>query len=690
MHPQSLLASSAVGALIALAAVPAQAQSEPSTVDELVVTAAPYAVSLDTITTSVNLLSAEKISLAPPAGIGDLLSGLPGLRSTAYGPGASRPVIRGLAGPRVLLLQNGVGMVDASSLSPDHAVPTEAGQASRIEVLRGPSTLAYGGSGIGGVVNVLDDRVPSRRPDGRMEGRGAISWSSADNGRAASGAAMVDAGPLVLVFDGSTRRSDDYATPVRPVSDRLAAEEGLVRSADKTLRNVSLEADAWGLGASLVGDDGGFIGLSVKRTDTGYGLPFEQIVSDSEPELIRLHMKQTRWDLRGETPVHDGWIEKVRLAVGRADYEHAEIKIEEGKAGTRFLSDGTEGRVELVMRGSPGRQGAFGLQALTRNFEAIGEEAFIPGVEINEMGAFTLQRFEFDQFGLDAGLRIDARELRAELDGRETSPPGVEAGLDWSKTPDTRSFTNVSASAGAFWRPSDPLFLALTLSLSGRSPTEFELFADGPHEGTGTWEVGDPTLSSERALSLEATLRWTSDATRIQAHVWTARYDGFIEERPTGEVYDDLPVFSFRQTDADFVGLEIEATQTLLTRAEGRLEASLSGDVVRGDTDLGAPPRIPAFGVTGEVSWESETLDAAVEIRHVGDQTRTAPFEIETDGHTAINASLAWRPLADTPVTVSLRGRNLTDAEIREHASYLKDIAPSPGRSVSLGLAFTF
>ena len=690
MHPQSLLASSAVGALIALAAVPAQAESDASTVAELVVTAAPYAVSLDTITTSVNILSAEEIRLAPPAGIGDLLSGLPGLRSTAYGPGASRPVIRGLAGPRVLLLQNGVGMVDASSLSPDHAVPSEAGQASRIEILRGPSTLAYGGSGIGGVVNVLDDRVPSRRPDGRMEGRGAISWSSADNGRAASGLAMVDAGPLVLAFDGSTRRSDNYATPVRPVSDRLAAEEGLVRSADKTLRNVSLEADAWGLGASLVGGDGGFLGLSVKRTDTGYGLPFEQVVSDVEPELIRLHMKQTRWDLRGETPVHDGWIEKVRLAVGRADYEHAEIKIEEGKAGTRFLSDGTEGRVELVMRGSPGRQGAFGLQALTRKLEAIGEEAFIPGVEINEMGAFTLQRFEFGQFGLDAGLRIDARELRAELDGRETSPPGVEAGLDWSKTPDTRSFTNVSASAGAFWRPSDALFLALTLSLSGRAPTEFELFADGPHEGTATWEVGDPTLSSEEALSLEATLRWTGDSTRVQAHAWTARYDGFIEERPTGEVYDDLPVFNFRQTDADFVGLEIEATQTLLTRAEGRLEASLSGDVVRGDTDQGPPPRIPAFGVTGGLSWESETLDAAVEIRHVGNQTRTAPFELETDGYTAINASLAWRPLPGTPVTVSLRGRNLTDAEIREHASYLKDIAPSPGRSVSLGLAFTF
>ena len=683
------LASVSLLALSLPAAAAAEEERTPS-VAELVITAAPYPLSLDTITTNVDILTTRDLSLVPPAGLGDLISGMPGLRSTAYGPGASRPVIRGLAGPRVLLLQNGVGMIDVSSLSPDHAVPTEAGQASRIEVLRGPSTLAYGGSGIGGVVNVLDDRVPSRRPDGRVEGRGAVSWSSVDNGRAASGAAMVDAGPLVLAFDGSTRRSDDYATPVRPVSDRLAAEEGLVRSADKTLRNVSLEADAWGLGASLVGGDGGFLGLSVKRTDTGYGLPFKQVVSDSEPELIRLHMKQTRWDLRGETPVHDGWIEKVRLAVGRADYEHAEIKIEEGTAGTRFLSDGTEGRVELVMRGSPGRQGAFGLQALTRNLEAIGEEAFIPGVEINEMGVFTLQRFEFGKFGLDAGLRIDARELRADLDGRETSTPGLEAGLDWSTTPDTRSFTNVSASAGAFWRPSDPLFLALTLSLSGRAPTEFELFADGPHEGTGTWEVGDPTLSSEEALSLEATLRWTGDSTRIQAHAWIARYDGFIEERPTGEVYDDLPVFNFRQTDADFVGFEVEATQTLLTRAEGRLEASLSGDVVRGDTDQGPPPRIPAFGVTGELSWESETLDAAVEIRHVGDQTRTAPFELETDGYTAINASLAWRPLAGTPVTVSLRGRNLSDAEIREHASYLKDIAPSPGRSVSLGLAFTF
>ena len=659
-------------------------------VSEVVVTAAPYTVSLDTITTSVDILTARDLSLAPPAGIGDLLAGMPGLRSTAYGPGSSRPVIRGLSGPRVLLLQNGVGMVDASSLSPDHAVPSEPGQASRIEILRGPSTLAYGGSGIGGVVNVMDDRVPSHRPEGRVEGRAALSWSSVDNGRSASGAALVDAGPLVIAIDGATRRSGDYSTPVQPVSDRLAALSGLEPAREAKQRNVSVEADSWGVGAALVGDEGAFLGLSVKRTDTGYGVPYAQVVSDAPPETLRLHMKQTRWDLRGEAPFAEGGLEKIRLSVGHADYQHAEIEVAAGAVGTRFLSRGTEGRLEFVMRGSEGRQGAFGLQGLTRSFEAIGDEAFIPGVEINEVGAFTLQRFEFGSAGLDGGLRVDTRELRADLAGRQTSAPAAAAGLAWSTTPDTRSFTNISASAGVFWKPSDPLFLAMTLSLSGRAPTEFELFADGPHGGTSSWEVGDPTLDSERALSVESTLRWTGQDTRLEAHAWAARYDGFIEERPTGEIAEGLPVFRFRQSEADFAGLELEAERVLLRGAQGRLSTRVSGDVVRGNTAFGPPPRIPAYGLTGELSWDSEAIDAAVEVRHVGEQGRTAPFELPTKGYTAVNASLAWRPAPGAPVTVSLRGRNLTNAEIREHASFLKDIAPAPGRSLSMGLALSF
>jgi len=663
---------------------------KPTEVEEVVVTAAPYAVSLDTVTSSVDVVSAAELGRAPPAGIGDLLAGLPGLRSTAYGPGASRPVIRGLSGPRVLLLQNGVGMVDASSLSPDHAVPSEAGQASRIEVLRGPSTLAYGGAGIGGVVNVIDDRVPSRRPDGLADGHAALSWSGIDNGRSASGAATVAVGPLVLAMDATRRRSGDYDTPVPPVSARRSAATGLPSDGGKRQKNVALEADSWGVGASRVGENGGFLGLSVKRTDTGYGVPYAQVQSIDPPEKVRLNMKQTRWDLRGETPASEGWLEKVRLSVGHADYQHAEIDAGSGAVGTRFLSRGTEGRIEFIQKTRPSSRGAVGVQGLTRTLQAIGVEAFIPNVEIKELGLFTLQRLEFGQGGLDAGLRIDTRELCADPKGRITSAPASELGLDWSRTPNTRGFTNLSAAGGLFWKPSEPVFLAANLAYSGRGPTEFELFADGPHGGTSTFEIGDPTLESERALSLELTFRWKGDNARFEAHAWGARYRGFIEERPTGQTWEGLPVFHFQQSDADFMGFEFEGEKTLLRRDTGELVARLSGDTVRGATDFGAPPRIPAYGLTGELAWNSEPLDLEFEVRQVGDQTRTAPFELPTDGYTALNASLAWRPIADTPVTLSLRGRNLTNAEIREHASFLKDIAPSPARSVSASLSWTF
>lgn len=694
MTRSSRLLLSASVLILGVQASPAAAQSTPprapAELEEVVVTAAPYAVSLDTITSSVNVVSAAELAQAPPAGIGDLLAGLPGLRSTAYGPGASRPVIRGLSGPRVLLLQNGVGMVDASSLSPDHAVPSEPGQASRIEVLRGPSTLAYGGAGIGGVVNVLDDRVPSSRPADGMEGRASLTWSSVDNANAESGQARFGVGAVVVAVDATRRRSGDYATPVTPVSDRWAAATHSAPLLETRLRNVELEADSWGLGASLVGEEGGFVGVSVKRTDTGYGVPYPQVASVGDPDRVRLHMKQTRWDLRGETPVSEGWIEKVRLSVGHADYQHAEIDLTAGAVGTRFLSKGTEGRLEFIQRSAPGRQGAIGLQALSRNLQAIGDEAFIPDVEIRELGLFTLQRLEFGDFGIDAGARIDTRELHANLTGRLTSPPAHGLGLDWSRTSATRTFNNASAAAGLFWKPSDSLFLAVNLSASGRAPTEFELFADGPHGGTSTFEVGDPGLDSERALSVEGTLRWTPGDSRLEAHVWGARYKGFIEERPTGQSHDGLPVFWFRQSDARFRGLEIEAETPLVQRDTGRLIARMSADWVRGETDFGPPPRIPAYGITGELAWNSEPLDVSVEVRRVGDQTRTAPFELPTDGHTAVNASLAWRPSTGTPVTLSLRGRNLTNAEIREHASFLKDIAPAPGRSVSLGLSLSF
>ncbi len=676
MFRRAALSAASLVALVAAASAHAEAPiasaPEDTEVSKVVITAAPYAVSLDTVTSSVNVVTRDQLDVAPPAGLGDMLNGQPGLRSTFYGPGASRPVIRGLSGPRVMVLENGVGQVDASSLSPDHAVASDPGEASRIEVLRGPSTLAYGGSGIGGVVNIIDDRVPSSPARNGFEGRVAGSMSSVDDGKSINGSAKFGKGPLVFAIDADHRKSSDYDVPTTPVSGRLAARDGLTPDPDKTVKNTDVEMDAYGAGVSYV-HDSGYFGVSLKKTDTTYGVPYLQILAPIDPDAegpVAIHLQQTRYDLRGEQDVDLGPFDKIRLSAGHAKYEHAEVSVEDGAVGTRFLSDGTEGRLELVQKERNGWQGAVGFQALKRHFEAIGDEAFVPSTDIKELGVFTLQRLDKGDWGVDAGLRFDSRELKT----------------DFAK----KSFDNVSASLGIFYKPAEHQFVALSLSRNGRAPTEFELFADGPHPGTGGYEVGDADLKSEKVTSLEATYRYTGDRLRVEGHLWGAQYDGFIEEAPTGAVRDSLPVFQYSQTDAKFHGAEAEVSYAAWRAGERALKLEATYDWVRGSTDIGIPARVPPWALTGRVVWSAPRLDAQAEVRRVGEQDRVATFELPTDGYTQVNAMVTFKPMGDSGLRLFVDGRNLTNAEIREHASFLKDFAPSPGRSVRAGFAWRF
>lgn len=678
MFRRAVLSAVSLIALAAAASAHAETPATPAVgredtqVSKVVITAAPYPVSLDTVTSSVNIITRDHLDLAPPAGLGDMLNGQPGLRSTAYGPGASRPIIRGLAGPRVMILENGVGQVDASSLSPDHAVASDPGEASRIEVLRGPSTLAYGGSGIGGVVNIIDDRVPSSPAENGFEGRIAGSLSSVDDGRSINGSAKFGQGPLVFAIDADHRESSDYKVPTTPVSSRLAVRDGLTPAPDKTVRNTDVEVDAYGAGVSYV-HDRGFFGVAVKKTDMTYGVPYLQILAPIDPDAegpVSIHLQQTRYDLRGEQDVDLGPFAKIRLSAGHAKYEHAEVLVEDGEVGTRFLSDGNEGRVELVQKERDGWQGAVGFQALERHFQAIGDEAFVPSTDIKEYGIFTLQRLDKGDWGLDAGLRFDSRELKTDVT--------------------KRSFDNVSGSLGLFYKPADKQFVALTLSRNGRAPTEFELFADGPHPGTGGYEVGDATLKSEKVTSLEATYRYTGDRLRLEGHLWGARYNGFIEEKPTGAVEDGLPVFQYFQTDAKFHGAEAEASYTAWSDGDKALKLEGVYDWVRGSTDLGIPARVPSWALTGRVVWSAPRVQAQAEVRRVASQNRVSTFELPTDGYTQVNAMVTFKPIVDSPLRLFIDGRNLTNETIREHTSFLKDFTPAPGRSVRAGFAWRF
>lgn len=694
----SLLTAVCAAALLSGQALAADAP--PNEVSEVIVTGAPYAVSLDSATTSVNIVTRQDLQISPAVGLGDLLNGMPGLRSSFYGPGASRPIIRGLSGPRVLILQNGVGLVDASSLSPDHAVASEPSEASRIEVLRGPSTLAYGGSAIGGVVNILDDRVPSAAAKNGVEGHLAGSYGTADDSYSGAANLKAGTGPWVVVLDAVKRRSQDYDAGGRPVSDTLVKSTGVRALDGKRVQNSDVDLTAYGAGASYVGEDG-YIGLSIKRTESQYGVPFPQIVltEPAEEGPVFIDLKQTRVDFRGEVRANLGPFDRARFSVGYADYQHAEIQVESGAVGTRFLSEGAEGRVEFVQRERDGWQGAVGLQALTRSLEAIGDEAFIPPVDINELGVFTLQRLDRGAWGVEGGLRLDRRNLDAKLRGRPTSPAARLTGLNWASTDNTEDFTNVSVSGAVFWRPQENLFAGVSLAHNSRAPTEFELFADGPHAGTGAYEIGDPNFKSEKVFSLEGTLRWTGERARLEAHVYRSRYNGFIEQAPTGDLVDDagvldpdgeLPVFLFTQADATFYGGEIEGSYAIWRDADRSLSLEAAYDYVHGRTAGSPVARIPPYSVTGRAVWTAPRLDAQLEVRYVGKQDRTTDFELPTGDYTLVNARVSYKPIKDRDLRLFLEGRNLTDAVAREHASFLKDIAPLPGRSIRGGVAVNF
>jgi iron complex outermembrane receptor protein len=681
-------------------------------VDVINVTSSPLTVGTDEIAGAVEVVTREHIESHLAGSLADTIAHHPGVSTTYFGPASSRPVIRGLGTDRVRVLVNGVGLIDASTASPDHAVASEALEAQSVEILRGPAAIAYGGGAIGGVVNVIDGRIPEERAEGPLEGRFYAGMTTVDDGETAAGRVRFNVGEFVFNIEALTRNADDYDIPGFAESELFHLLEEAEEDHDDdhddddheeegeafgTIENSGLQFDSASFGASWIGENS-FIGFAVKRTEALYGIPgghaheeedHDDDHDDAKPLFmdddddhdehgheeggVRIDLEQTRYDVRAEVRDLTDHIDRIRISVGAGDYTHTELEGDE--IGTVFINEGLEGRAEI--RFSPHDlwggewEGAGGVQAFRRDFSAVGAEAFVPPSVTDDWGLFFVERWDAGDWGLEGGIRVENREIET-------------AAL-------SRNFDTQSLSGSLFWRPQESTFIAITLSSAERAPTDVELFADGPHLATGTFERGDPTLGVEEATSIELTLRTDFGNWAFESAVFSADYDGFIGEFPTGAEEDELPVFEFRQDDVTLSGFEARLEGPLGSVGGWELGGELTAEYVDGDVDSGGNlPLLPPLGVGAGVSASSGMHDVGLDVQWHDVQDNTAAFELKSRSYVLVNASWSMEPFENRDLRVIFEGRNLGDQEARLHTSVLKDTVPLPGRNFRAALVLDF
>lgn len=724
-----------VAIVLALASSQAFAQSPPGArsgedprhdevkdLSAVVVHATPLPQTAEDLARPVEILAGARLDEAKASSLGETVNRLPGVQSSYFGPGVGRPIIRGMDGARVQVLSDGLSSGDVSTVSVDHAVSIEPFLANQIEVLKGPSTLLYGSGAIGGAVNVVDGRIPEAATEDPFEGRVELRAGSVNDEK--TGMARLDgtdaSGHFVFHADMLHRETGDYDIPGYAESAALRAAEEAEHEGEAgheeeeeaygTLPNSFVRTDSGALGVSYVGERG-FLGVGASLFNTRYGVPghaHEHEEHEGEGEEagaeeegpVHIGMDQRRYEVRGGLNGL-GVFDTLRVKLARNEYTHTEY--EGTETGTVFDNNSTEARVELAHRGWAGWDGAFGLQASQRDFRAIGDEAFVPASESRDVGLFWIGRHSFGPVDLELGARHDRN--RVEVDESQAIGP-------------SRDFGATSLSASARWNLGEDFHLSFGLDRAQRSPTAEELYSNGLHVATQSFEFGNPDLDVETANRAEVGLHWHNGPLKIGAALYAVDYSDFVYLADTGIEDDGTPARVWNQGDARFTGAEAELQWTFLDNASGQWSLRTFGDVVRGrltgdgtrevafsiphedgshdytaDIALsGNLPRIAPWRAGAELRWEGEHWRAGAGAVRYARQDDVAEFESETPGYTLVNANVAWHldTLGGNAWELFVDGTNLLDEEARPHTSFLKDLAPLPGRGISAGVRLFF
>lgn len=662
--------------------------------EQIIVTADPLQRTDRHLVQPVTVVSREQLLRESVRNIGEAVSQQPGVTSADFGANVGRPVIRGLSGARVRVLEDGIGTMDVSTLSPDHAVAIEPVFARQIEIFRGPATLLYGSGASGGLVNVVDERILDYVPEG-LSGEGYGHYDYATAGRI--GAFQLDAGlgsRLALHLDGMAADSEDYDIPdfaeVNPDAGELPG----------TLDNSQSDNANFSGGLSYVGSHG-FIGVAVQRMDRAYGVPgvHHPHAEDGAPGIaeggVTVDQAQTRFDVKGELAQPLPGLEAVRTRWGFNDHRHTELE-PTGEVGTLLLNNEWEGRIEFVHRPLGRFAGVFGVQLQERDFDARGEEAFVPRSNQQSIAGFVVEKADFGAWHADLGFRFEHNDATDEAQPRDTS------------------FGVYSLSGGVNYVYQEGYEVGVSITRAERAPSIEELFANGPHLATNTFEIGDAGLGSEVATNVDLHWHKTAGRWQLSAGVFYNDIADFIFAREqdlnadgsadrvaedfaeTGLVVaeeDALLLVRQMQAEARFWGFELESNLALFDDARGALNWRLWSDYVEADLDDGERvPRIPPLRVGTGLEWQRGAWSADTRLTRVTEQNDLAPLETVTGGHTLwdMRVEYAVGLPGDRELVLFARGSNLLNAEVRRHTSFLKDVAPLPGVSGLFGARLLF
>jgi iron complex outermembrane receptor protein len=662
MKFQRAVMAHAVSCALAGLSMVSHAQSTDKSLAPVVVTADPFGSQENaTILSPTRVLSGDALRDKIGGSLGDTLMQEPGIHSSGFSTGSSRPIIRGLEGPRVKILQNGMSNGDLSAISNDHAVGASSLSAQQIEILRGPATLLYGSGAIGGAVNIVNGRIPTRLEE-RPTGEAELRASSVDNGSAFAFSADRAAGTVGLHIDGNLLRAGDYRIPGNSSMDGDGDTRRLTFSGNRE-NNL-------GLGASMI-QSWGYVGASVSQIDKLYGIR-------GRDESSKIDLLQTRFDVDSLIRSPFDGFDALRIKLGQSDYRHTEL--DEGvDPHVKFTNRSLESRIELSHQPVAGWRGRLGMQTDGSTVQALNledpNESTVPRTRSNSTAAFIVEETDMGSVRLNAGARIE------QVGRRPTDNTN-------------RNFTLGSASFGALWRFTPGYALGSTLSLAQRAPTTEELYSNGAHHPTETFDIGTPSLKKETSQNIDLSLQKTEDRLRWKGNLFQNKISNFVYGRLEDRSQGGMDVTrTFSQADATIRGYELDVSYNLY---EYGWFGRASADDSRGTLDnLGYLPLQPVMRVGTTVGYQDANWRSSLSVINASAQNRIASADVSnetaTRGYTRVDANISWRQrIGENELTWFASARNLLNEEIRLSTSLLKDYVPQPGRNFIVGVRARF